>query len=75
MEQATILRSRFVDKGYRTEELDVIRLEVGNMDRAVILYGTGKPKTVKKNHIFSFVTTYSHQYYDIKKPCPNIGGY
>lgn len=49
LEQAALLRSRFVDKGYNSEDLDGTIVEVSNMDRATILYGTGKPKKDEKS--------------------------
>lgn len=42
-------------------------IEVGNMARAAILCSTSKSKSNDEDHNFSIVTTYSQQYYDIKK--------
>lgn len=41
------------------------------MDRAAMLNGRSKSYSGENDHNFSLVTTYSHQYYDIK----NIGRY
>lgn len=41
--------------------------EVGAMDRAFMLRGKEKSQSRENDHNFSMVTTYSHQYNDIKK--------
>lgn len=60
------LRSRFIDKGCKRDELDTIIGEVGNMDRIVMLE-SGNKKDIMKDFSFSFLATFSHQYYDINK--------
>lgn len=56
--QVITLETRFVDKGYKEEELDKLILNVGNLCRDTILRGVSNIKNAIRDWNVSFVKTY-----------------
>lgn len=59
--QASILKRKFLEKGYKTTDLDEVIKEVASLDRATIMKSKEKTQNAENAHNFSMITTYSQQ--------------
>lgn len=69
--EASILRGRFLEKGYSANQLDAALglARTKNRDDLLVV----RPKIQDDSFKFSFVTGYSNHHHDIKKKYRNIG--
>lgn len=67
-QQAQVLKSRFLDKGYTERKIDETIKNVGSMDREVMLNGSRRVNQAPDNKFdYSLVTGYSNQHFSVRK--------
>lgn len=68
-QQALVLKSRFLDKGYNETNIDDTIQTVGCLDRNQMLNGISKKKTMNTDNFFGFamIIGYSNQHFSVKK--------